>query len=489
MAAHPPLEISSVTYNKFAYFILKSSALDFTNHFQQDLVSSISERIHILGIDSPENYYHIIRKDNDEYQNLVQLLTIGETYFFRYPQQFDMLRMQLFPQLKKDYLNKNQPIHIWSTACSTGEEPYSLVMIANELFPGIKEKIKIWASDIDGGALAKAKQGVYRPNSFRTEEHHFQENYFVPHREKFVLAPSIIEQVDLYQLNLLELEASPMALQKFHIIFCRNVLIYFKDNVIKKLIEQFYHLLLEGGYLFLGPTEKLPYSTISASMKSLGHSVYQKSSVPLSPSHKLSKIKSLPSKSVRKEVDLSSLKARLAKGVSKPHTSPQADQDGWLQGQQAYQNKDFPKAQKSLSLYLEQHPQHLDARLLLAHTHADLGQIQEAQKQCERIVEQDSLFDAAYFLKGMLYQNQHQPKAAESMFRKCIYCNEKNYLAHYFLGELLEGQGNQQKAIKEYRNVVRILEKYDSSTSETLWEHPFSQQSILESCLKKIHHR
>jgi len=216
------------------------------------LESKILKRTKELGM-SIWQYVRHIENHPQEWDIVIELLTINETFFFREENQLEVFQTIILPQLA----GKNQ-IRIWSAACSTGEEPYTLAILVAESGCVPLHSVEILATDINKKALQAAKQGWYAKHSlsFRRMPEHFLAKYFVERDEGYQVIDLIRNSVQFRCLNLLngdEIEK----LGEFDVIFCRNVLIYFDRTAIQKVVASFYDRLVPGGSLFLGHAESI----------------------------------------------------------------------------------------------------------------------------------------------------------------------------------------------------------------------------------------
>ncbi len=219
------------------------------------LKSKIKERLNVLGL-SPWEYCGYLRMEPKEWDVLIELITVNETYFFREENILEEFRKAILPKYTE--CTPENPLRIWSAACSTGEEPYTIGMLVEDsgLFrPGT---VKIIATDINKKALNKAKSGLYKKNSlsFRRTPDWAYSKFFVELGEDYRVKDSIIEMVDFRHVNLLDNDIINK-IEKSDIVFCRNVLIYFDNNAIRKIVNAIYDILKPGGYLFLGHAETI----------------------------------------------------------------------------------------------------------------------------------------------------------------------------------------------------------------------------------------
>ncbi|WML31570.1 protein-glutamate O-methyltransferase CheR [Neobacillus sp. OS1-32] len=219
------------------------------------LKEKISKRVSELGL-TYDNYCLYIHRNPTEWDVVVEILTINETYFYREENQLVECCTTILPELKK--IIRNRPLRIWSAACSTGEEPYTLAMLIYEtgLFP--PGTIEIIGTDINKKVIQKAEQGWYPLTSFafRRIPENLLKKYFDIENGGYQVKSFIKKMVRFQELNLLN-DNKMGQLGEVDIIFCRNVLIYFDQETIKKVIRGLHRNLAKGGYLFLGHAESI----------------------------------------------------------------------------------------------------------------------------------------------------------------------------------------------------------------------------------------
>ncbi|NEO31298.1 MAG: protein-glutamate O-methyltransferase CheR [Symploca sp. SIO3C6] len=245
----------------FIHLIAKRTGLAMREREQVNLNEKIFLRMKILKISSPGNYYQLLegnRKDSQqEWQQLVLMLTNLESYFFRDKEQFKLLRNNILPELIQRHHN-DKTIRICSAGCSTGEEPYSLAILLKELIQDLEQwHLIIVGIDINQEALKKAETGIYRPWSFRGLDTETKQRYFRVIDNQYHLEQQIKQMVKFKTVNLVD-DSFPRGnseLRNFDLIICRNVFIYFESLAISKVLEKFYCFLQPSGYLLTGHTE------------------------------------------------------------------------------------------------------------------------------------------------------------------------------------------------------------------------------------------
>lgn len=269
-------------FEALAGYIYRITGIRYESKKMYFITKRVEKRMVELGIETAAEYIRKLRfadPDKTEFQLLINILTINETYFFR-----DFPQLQSFAENCLEEVSENKRkkkdhwIRIWSAGCSTGEEPYSLAIILKEMLNDFDRwRIEIVASDIDKTALIKARRGVYEEKSLRDVPPEYLNRYFSKSGSKeWKLSRDIKSMVEFEHLNIGDKEALRNK-KGFDFIFCRNVLIYFDDISRKQLVDQYYVSLNKGGYIFLGSSESVGRVTTAFRLKRAGgHLVYYK---------------------------------------------------------------------------------------------------------------------------------------------------------------------------------------------------------------------
>jgi chemotaxis protein methyltransferase CheR len=245
------IALSAKTFRKISDLIYGNCGI-VLREGKEDLVHArLSKRLRALELDSFEAYLELVACDADERTRMVDVLTTNKTNFFRESAHFELMRETLFPV----WTDAGRPIRIWSAACSSGEEPYTIAMTLLDHAPHLARNTKILATDISTTVLERAKRGVYTHESLEEVPPPQRKKHFerVSDREQRV-SPKVRELITFGRLNLLE--RWPMR-GKFQLIFCRNVMIYFDKDTQVSLARRFSELLEPGGLLFIGHSESL----------------------------------------------------------------------------------------------------------------------------------------------------------------------------------------------------------------------------------------
>ncbi|MBK8394189.1 MAG: protein-glutamate O-methyltransferase CheR [Leptospiraceae bacterium] len=278
------VNIDDKEFNFLKDIIYDKTGISLAPHKKIMLQSRLNIRLRQNQISSFVEYVTKLKTDKfflqSEIPEIINRITTNKTDFFRENHHFDYLKTTCFPILEeKAKITGRKKIRIWSSASSTGEEPYTLAITVCEYFIGKPGwDIKIYASDIDTNVLEVAQTGTYREERLSPVKAEYKIKYFTmrqTEREKEYTAKQILKDLLIFKkINLLE-EPYPIQ-EKMDIIFCRNVIIYFDKPTQQKIFNQMERLLVDDGILIIGHSETM--FGISESFKFLGHTIYQKKS-------------------------------------------------------------------------------------------------------------------------------------------------------------------------------------------------------------------
>ncbi|HEY9677460.1 MAG TPA: CheR family methyltransferase [Drouetiella sp.] len=380
------------------------------------------------------------RLDRDQIELLADFLTVGETYFFRDPRMFAVLEEEILPNLIQSR-QQNRFLRIWSAACCTGEEPYSIAMLVRKLIPDIESwQIKILATDINRTFLEKAQKGIYGDWSFRGTPDAIKEQHFKKRKNnRYQIAPEIRKMVQFEWMNLAEADFfADVPYSGMDIILCRNVLIYFSIDHAKQIVSSLNKCLIPDGYLFLSPNE-LPVA------KDPAFKLVQRDGVIF-----------LQKKFLPDDEDT-------AFGAT---TTPPAVAPRTLkyvptieEAQAHYDRGDYVG---TIVLLLERCQSYADfsSMILLARAHANQGDLQNALKWCDQAIKVNRLNAAAHYLRSTILQEQNAAHEAVHSLRQALLMDTNFVVAHLNLGILLSQKGKQVDAQTHFGTALQLLGNY-----------------------------
>ncbi len=388
--------------------IKNTTGMDFQVVGVDSLQLFVRRRMNEIGVPSTDDYLSVIKESPQELQCLVNLVTIPETWFFRDQEPFNYLKNYV----ERYWLTEDKPgqLSILSLPCSTGEEPYSIAMALFDL--GVNsDKLHIDAFDINNNSLSKAKNALYRDNSFRGDDLEFRSKYFNSVGGGYKLISPIVDSVNFYHGNAMNiLQATSGRL--YNIIFCRNLLIYYDKPAQKKLLTQLKKLLMSEGRLFLGHAEAS--ELVMDDFENVGGNgsfAYRRRPVDLQ----------MEGRSFPEDGNYSVLDH-----VGKSDTL----------GHRTYEGDRFPLSSKPRAI------KPVDNSLIQdIERKANNGDLAEAERLCTLLVEQGIDDANSLCLCGVISEARGEGVRARELFKKAIDANPNHYEATVHLAENLESRG------------------------------------------------
>ena len=392
-------------------------------------IASFMKKHHIH---SKNELYEKLQSSSDLLLEFTQQFTINETYFYREPLLFDLTTNVLVPELLIQRYVKGS-LNILSAGCSTGEEPYSLVIAMMERYGiGSNKLFNFFAVDIDNESIMKAKKGIYLRRSIHMLDDRVIETYFYEQSpDQFTIKNDIINRVNFYQSSLQNI-STIFPNQKMDIIFYRNVSIYFDPDTRQSIFYQLSDLLNPEGFLIMSPTE-----TFAHDYKRLA--LIEKEGVFLFHCQK-----SKPSPLINKRTDHIS------------HLQKQKSLDMVIE---LAKNKHYAYALDQLNDYIFAYKNDINASILKACILINQQELNEVRMICEEIYENDILNEAACLILGQVDRLEKKMDSARVFFKKVLYINNQNWLAHYYLAKINEENQRIESAIRSYQMVFDLLKK------------------------------
>lgn len=478
----------------FQEYLLIHSGLHFDQNNIKILERGLQRRMRAIGARDYGDYHRYLEKygeSRQEQKKLLGLLTVGETYFFRYLAHFDALVHSVLPELIAR--NRTQrSLHIWSAGCSTGEEPYTLAMTLREHFPVLADwDVQILATDINKVALRRARQGVYGPRALRVTDPACREKYFQRVGSAYVVDPQIRNMVRFAYLNL-QTGAFPSADNgtcNVDILFCRNVMIYFQLATSRRIVEKFSRCLSPGGFLFLGHAETLINISDSFQRQHQAGGFYYRLREEGGAGH----VAAVPNPSPPVvPVRLPPPKPSLPIPPILPAPPPVRPLPGvtlavpdlqelFARAEQEFNRENFRTASQDYATILAHMPKHVGAMVGKGFILANEGRYEQALAACEQALAVDDLRPDVYFLRGLICELQNDLRGALGEYRKALLLDMEFIMPHYNLSKVFWRLGRHRDARRELNNTIRLLEK---TADETIIPHSggLSRAVFLEVC-------
>lgn len=235
-------------YENFKKDVYKLTNINLSMYKERQMKRRIESLMGRKGYHDFQDYFRALEKDKELLRTFVSYLTINVSEFYRNPKQWELLEKEMIPYLQKQF---GKQLNIWSAACSTGDEPYTIAMILAKYVP--LNQIHIYATDIDEDVLAFAKEGFYSAKSVEGLPKELLLKHFTKRDKGYQINDDIKKCVEFRKHNLLE-DKYPTGM---HMIVCRNVVIYFTDEAKDNVYRNFHKALSKNGILFIGSTEQI----------------------------------------------------------------------------------------------------------------------------------------------------------------------------------------------------------------------------------------
>jgi chemotaxis protein methyltransferase CheR len=402
----------------------------------------------------------------EQIEILASHLTVGETYFFREKRAFEVLEEQVLPELIRLRRGGEQRLRIWSAACCSGEEPYSIAISLRKLLPDLADwQVTILGTDINPRFLRKASQGVFGEWSFRDTPHGFKERHFKKAIDGlWEILPEIRKMVTFSHLNLAE-DAYPSLLNNTNaidLVFCRNVLIYFAPEQARRAIRNLAHCLRGGGWLVLGPNEVAQADLPDlVPMRFPGATLFRKDSSRPWPGEV---------RSPRWEEDPLAFSAPPIEAVFEPGAAmppPPGERvpletttieppppSSYEQSLAFFEQGRYAETVETLAEIASREPAEPRVLTLLARALANQGKLAEALVWCDKVIASDKLNPGSHYLRASILQEQGDLSEAVPAFKRALYLDPDFVLAHFALGNLARSQGKFAEADKHFKNAL-----------------------------------
>jgi chemotaxis protein methyltransferase CheR len=475
-----PNALPDTFFPPLSRFIAAEMGLNFPQERWRDLERGVISAAGEFGFKDPEScaaWLMSSRLSRKQVEILASHLTVGETYFFREKNTFEALETQILPELIRSRRDTDRRLRLWSAGCATGEEPYSLAILLNNMLGDLQGwNVTILASDINPRFLHRAAQGVYGQWSFRDCPAWIKDSCFERTSDgRFELRPPIRKMVTLAYLNLAE-DVYPSLVNNTNamdVILCRNVLMYFAPWAAQEVIEKLYRALTDGGWLVVSPSETshVLYSRYGA--VNLGGAIlYRKGAqrvpapegflypavekpTPIFQPVSEPWIESEPSEMRLPEV----IEIPPAEFAEQPESDSQPAADG--RAVVFYEQGRYAEAEKELRAALNESLDDAKAWALLARVYANQGKLREALECCGKAIAAEKVNAGSHYLRATILLEQGLLQEAGASLQRALYADQDYVLAHFLLGNLARQQGKFRNARRHFENALSLLRGCD----------------------------
>ncbi len=410
---------------------------------------------------------------------LASHLTVGETYFFRDKHAFALLEEQILPAMVRARRGSARRLSLWSAGCATGEEPYSIAIAIRNVMNDVQDwHVTLLATDINPCFLQKASEGVYSTWAFRDTPLWIKERYFTRQPGgRWAILPEIKKMVRFAYLNLLdEVYPSPLPhTAAVDVIFCRNVLMYLAPEQAKKVVQNLYRALADGGWLIVSPSETSHVLYAQFLTVDIAGAIFYKKDGKRpppradflsseTPANALDDTRrgTLPppgeaSVALRLKV-VSPSSGQAGRAEEPPVTEPRPTP--YIEALALYQQGWYAEVVDKLSERGADKHADAPALALLARACANLGRLAEARQWCEKALAADQLNAGTHYLHATILQEQSALDEAIGALKRALYLDQRFVLAHFALGSLALRQGKLQESGKHFANALALLSAY-----------------------------
>lgn len=491
--------------NKFLNLINQKIGISIRPKDLNNFAKNISQRMNANKISYASDYYKLLtentRRCGEEWQKLAIVLTNLESYFFRDKGQIQILKNYIFPELiKKNYRSKN--LNIISAGCSTGEEAYSLAILASEIIENAHEwNIKISGLDLNLEALEKAKKGIYGNWSLRSMPQEKKDNYFKQNNEQYEILPKYKRMVRFHHFNLVndswdQLNPPP---DNIDLIICRNVFIYFDTESVHKVVNKFKNILKVSGFLMTGHAEvdssKVTHFQAQSFPESLiyiydpnqvnkGSFSFTESKKNIAENNMLSgginnilpilipEIKPLPINNNIPTIESFSTNnisnntpQNLPQNIATPRQIAKKIEENllFIETSKLIKQKSYKSAIEKTKKLIEEYPNNILPYQMMAEIYANMGDYSEAEKYCNLALKIDSFAVYPHYILSNLADAQGNLEETKKLLKKIIYLDSNFISAYIELANLYQLENDVSLSQKMWKNLKEVLNKLPDS--------------------------
>jgi len=429
-------------YPRLKDYFIAATGLAYYVDKDEQLAGHLARRMESLALPDCASYIRLLQSDEidgTELDKLIAMATIGETFFFRHHEAFDALRDVVLP----DLIRRNQSIRklrIWSAGCSIGAEPYSVAILLKREFAHLLSgwEVSIIATDINREFLDRARTGSYEDWAFRSVPEDIKRECFRKRGNSWEIDPQYQEWISFQYHNLVKDPCPSLRnhLDGFDLILCRNVTIYFSQRTVRNLVQELYFSLPADGWLLVGHSE--PNVEVYRSFRAVnvpGAVLYQK-------------VGEESAASARTSPEPFSF-------VPQPLILPPAPEPPLQRPPDFVPMRAAAPAQKAgPALPVNYSP---TPDLAAIQKIADQGNLEEAARRCEKLLEREKLDPMTHFYYALVLEQMGRRRETQESLRRAIYLDRNFNVAHYYLGLIQQRLAEPKEASRCFRNALNLL--------------------------------
>lgn len=467
------------------------------------LVEILEQRLAAVGVDAERYLDRLSQEGAAELGELAQRLTVNETFFFRNKSHFRALTELVMPAIIARCRGTRQ-LNILSAGCASGEEPYSLALVIRDALADLDTwTVNIVGADLSPKMIEKATRGCYSSWSLRATSDSVRNRHFRQNEKEFILDPDVVSMVRFYERNLLTPDPQLWRPSSYHLVFCRNVLMYLTPERAREVVEHIAECLVPGGYLFLGHAETLRGVTQAFQLchshetfyyqkggndelPKIANRLEHKSLPVVTPAIVVEGAASWIDAIQRSSQRIAQLGAPAASSDT-PQAVAVAASRAWDLGLvlEAMRHERYSEAQALLAALPAEAHRDPDALLLRAILLTNSGDLAEAETTCTQLLALDSLNAGAHYVLALCREHATDHAGAAEHDQSAIYLDPSFAMPHLHLGLMARRSGNAVTARRELKQAIALLAKEDGARV-LLFGGGFTRESLGALCRAEL---
>ena len=432
-----------------AAFVRQRTGLVFGDARRSAFEAGLAAAMRRARVHDPDLYLTRLAANLTLLDDLVAEITVGETYFFREPRQFAVIREEILPALLSEQ-SRDRPLRVWSAGCASGEEPYSLAILLRER--GLNREAHIVGTDLSRAVLAKASHGCYTRWSLRGVPDDVVRTYFTQVGSRFELAPAVRTAVEFRYLNLAEdtYPSLSAGVWGMDLILCRNVLIYFDEETVARVARRLLDSLSHDGWLLLGASDP-PLADLVPCEVVVNNAglAYRRSAVA-----RFAPLAVAPQPLPEPPAVEQSVELPAAAGTAEQESRASEDAETAVR---CYAARDYERAVELAERVVRRDGRDVTPWIVLVRAHANRGDLAAAGRACMAALERHQSTAELVYLHAVLLGEADRDADAAAAARRALYLDRGFVVAHLALGGALARLGDTNRARRAFRNAERLL--------------------------------